>query len=464
MKRATPRATCARSSVVRGSCSTPSSSSPRLAAAAPARAAKWESAPHPRRVPDARAGRGAPGQRCWPARIPRSRLRRARSPSAPPWPHGWTAPNTSTSGDPRRCATTAGRRTRSVAAFRPRHAAAGDHRREVQAFSDALARAGHYSARTRQKALVLLGRIFKVAQIEHDHPTNPVTLVSKGTVPAGEVVYFTHAEVALIAEQADPEDADLFTVMSRIGHRRGEIVAVRWRNVDFDGQQVHVRRNYVEGQVDTPKDREIRTVPLQADAAEILARRSLREHFTGPDDLVFATVTGEYLNPDNLSKRFTRGQGGSRAGTAARDARESPAYVRDLRRRHARGHAPGRAALARALRPQDDHALHRRARQARRRRAADRAHPRRAPARAPMHRACTNHIKSLQRSATERHRFGSREPNRSVSGRLLIRRSLVRIQPGALSRGSIRAKHSGCVRLATRAVLLRSLSTVVHGS
>ena len=59
----------------------------------------------------------------------------------------------------------------------------------MQAFSDALAREGHYSARTRQKALVLLGRIFKVAQIEHDFPTNPVTLVSNGTVPAGEVVY-----------------------------------------------------------------------------------------------------------------------------------------------------------------------------------------------------------------------------------------------------------------------------------
>jgi len=187
-------------------------------------------------------------------------------------------------------------------------------RREVQAFSDALAREGHYSARTRQKALVLLGRIFKVAQIEHDFPTNPVTLVSKGTVPAGEVVYFTHAEVALIAGQADPGDADLFTVMSRIGHRRGEIVAIRWRDVDFDGQQVHVRRNYVEGQVDTPKDHEIRTVPLQADAAEILARRSLREHFTGPDDLVFATVTGEYMNPDNLSKRFTEAKAAAGLG------------------------------------------------------------------------------------------------------------------------------------------------------
>jgi hypothetical protein len=132
-------------------------------------------------------------------------------------------------------------------------------RREVQAFADALARAGHYSPRTRQKALVLLGRIFKVAQIEHDHPTNPVVLVSKGTVPAGEVVYFTHAEVALIAEQAEADDADLFIVMSRIGHRRGEIVAVRSRDVDFDGQQVHIRRNYVDGHLGTPKDHEIRT-------------------------------------------------------------------------------------------------------------------------------------------------------------------------------------------------------------
>ena len=212
--------------------------------------------------------------------------------------------------------------------------------------------------------------------------------MSKGTVPAGEVVYFTHAEVALIAEQADADDADLFTVMSRIGHRRGEIVAVRWRDVDFDGQQLHVRRNYVDGHVDTPKDHEIRTVPLQADAAEILARRSLREPFTGPDDLVFATVTGEFLNPDNLSKRFTEAKAaaglGPLRGTLENLRHTFATYAGDTP-----GVTPRTCSAGSGTPTSDDDALHRRARQARRRGPADRAHPRRAAARAPVHRACT---------------------------------------------------------------------------
>ena len=179
-------------------------------------------------------------------------------------------------------------------------------RRDVQAFADKLARDGRLSKRTRQKVLMLLGRIFKIAQLNHDYPTNPVTLIHKGTVPAGEVAYFTHAEVELIADHAETEDdRDLYIVMSRIGHRRGEMVALRFRDVDFIGGQVHVRRNYVEGAEKDPKDHEVRTVPLQDDAAEILARRSLREHYTAPDDLVFGNVVGEHQNPDNLSKRFT---------------------------------------------------------------------------------------------------------------------------------------------------------------
>jgi integrase len=184
-------------------------------------------------------------------------------------------------------------------------------RREVQAFADGLARATfedgrqRYAKRTVQKSLVLLGRIFRVAMIEHEFPVNPVALVTKGTVPKGEVVYWTHAEVATIAEHADEQDADLFVVMSRIGLRRGEIIALRWRHVDFEGEQILVRENRVEGATTSPKDHETRDVPLQDDAAEILARLSLRDEFTAPDDLVFPNDVGEHQNSDNLSKRFT---------------------------------------------------------------------------------------------------------------------------------------------------------------
>jgi integrase len=146
-------------------------------------------------------------------------------------------------------------------------------------------RTARYSKRTVQKALVLLGGVFKTAMRRHGFPANPSALVSKGTAPKSEVAYFTHAEVASIAEHAEAQDADLFVVMCRIGLRRGEMVALRWQDVDFDGEQVHVRRNYVEGIETTPKDHEVRDVPMQKDAQHVLARLSLRESFTDPDDL-----------------------------------------------------------------------------------------------------------------------------------------------------------------------------------
>jgi integrase len=177
--------------------------------------------------------------------------------------------------------------------------------RDVDAFRSKLLREGHYSKRTIQKALVLLGGIFKTAQRLHGFPSNPAALVRKGTIPRGEVLYFTHEQVESIAQHAEPQDADLFTVMSRIGLRRGEMVALRWQDVDLGRQQVHVRRNYVEGVETSPKDHEKRAVPLPPSTGEVLLRVAITSDYRDPDDLVFPREDGSHLSPDNLSKRFT---------------------------------------------------------------------------------------------------------------------------------------------------------------
>jgi integrase len=137
----------------------------------------------------------------------------------------------------------------------------------------------------------------------HDFPRNPASLVEKGTIPRGEVVYFTHDEVKLVCRHAPAADARLFLVMSRVGLRRCEMVALRWRDVNFEAKQVHVRRSFVEGEEGPTKDYEDRRVPLSKDAADILLPMS--EFSIDPDDLVFPRADGSHQNPDNLSKRFT---------------------------------------------------------------------------------------------------------------------------------------------------------------
>ncbi len=65
---------------------------------------------------------------------------------------------------------------------------------------------------------------------------------------------------------------------------RRELVALRWRDIDFPGQAIRVRANYSHGELVTPKSGKIRSVPMIPEVAQALARLSQRELFMGDED------------------------------------------------------------------------------------------------------------------------------------------------------------------------------------
>jgi integrase len=108
----------------------------------------------------------------------------------------------------------------------------------------------------------------------------------------------------------------LYVVALHTGLRQGELLALRWEDVDIEEKTLTVRRTITKdggklliGPTKTAKGR--RTVKLTRDAAE-----ALREHLTRqleeidglgdyyqPGGLVFASTKGTLLNPTNLRKR-----------------------------------------------------------------------------------------------------------------------------------------------------------------
>ena len=68
----------------------------------------------------------------------------------------------------------------------------------------------------------------------------------------------------------------------------GELLALRWRDVDFAGATIRVRASYYAGQLTTPKSGKVRSVPMAPDVATALARLGQRQDWVGDDDLVFA--------------------------------------------------------------------------------------------------------------------------------------------------------------------------------
>jgi integrase len=57
------------------------------------------------------------------------------------------------------------------------------------------------------------------------------------------------------------------------GLRQGELMALRWRDVDWQAQRIRVRQNWVLGEFGTPKSkRSTRSVPMADEVAGELDR------------------------------------------------------------------------------------------------------------------------------------------------------------------------------------------------
>lgn len=84
----------------------------------------------------------------------------------------------------------------------------------------------------------------------------------------------------------------------------GELRALRWRDVDFPRSVIRVRASYAAAELSVPKSGKVRSVPMVAEVAQLLAQLNARDEFTGEDDLVFCEIEGTWLNDDRLRRRY----------------------------------------------------------------------------------------------------------------------------------------------------------------
>jgi integrase len=170
---------------------------------------------------------------------------------------------------------------------------------------------------TRTKALVLLHGIFQRARKVYGLPSNPVADVEKPPqTRSGDIEVFSPEEVwALVRAAGSDQDGVIFLTAAFTGLRMGELLALRWRDVDFAGSLLRVRASYAGGALTAPKSGKVRSVPLAPDVAQALARLADRALFTAEDDLVFPGETGEFLDGSALRRRYkaTLGRAGLRA-------------------------------------------------------------------------------------------------------------------------------------------------------
>jgi integrase len=111
---------------------------------------------------------------------------------------------------------------------------------------------------------------------------NPCEGVELPAVPEPtEIRYLTLPEVRQLIDNAPAGafqelDRAMWLTAAMTGLRKGELVALRWRDVDWPAARIRVRANYVRGEFGTPKSkRSTRSVPMADEiggALDLLSR------------------------------------------------------------------------------------------------------------------------------------------------------------------------------------------------
>jgi integrase len=164
------------------------------------------------------------------------------------------------------------------------------------------------SPRTRNKLLIQLSGILGRAKKVYGLRENAASTVEKFQAKSsGDIEVFSPEEIwALVRAAESEQDAALFLTAAFTGLRMGELIALRWRDVDFARNVVRVRGSFSAGALTTPKSGKVRAVPLALDVASALAGLGRRAFWAADDDLVFVGDTGGYLDGSALRRRYKR--------------------------------------------------------------------------------------------------------------------------------------------------------------
>jgi integrase len=219
--------------------------------------------------------------------------------------------------------------------------------REIEAVLATVAKTA--SPRTVNKYRAVICAVFNYGRRDATFalPSNPAQAADKRREKdRAALVYYSHEEVEAVARALadgshrdparpavtdgerearrieDHQDAELIRVAAYAGLRMGELLALRWRDVDFTGHALTISRAMSAGVESSTKSGRVRRVPLPDQAAGALDRLSRRTDFTGAGELVFCNALGRPLDGSALRRRFKK----------ARDAAKlRPLRFHDLR-------------------------------------------------------------------------------------------------------------------------------------
>jgi integrase len=173
---------------------------------------------------------------------------------------------------------------------------------DLQDFADRLAGEG-LDPSTIRNTLMPVRAIYRRALARGEITVNPTTGLELPAVRGRRERIASPAEAAeLIAALAEPDRA-LWATAFYAGLRRGELMALRWEDVDLATGRIRVERSWDEreGAIEPKSRAGRRTVPIAAVLRDHLDEHKIRSGRT--EGLVFGATATRPFTPSNIRKR-----------------------------------------------------------------------------------------------------------------------------------------------------------------
>jgi integrase len=183
---------------------------------------------------------------------------------------------------------------------------------DVQRYVTTKQREGRVKPKTINNTLVPFKEMFTHAVRWGYLRENPAHYVEKPRVPHREMDFLTKEEIHCFLSAVPQDRYPFFLAAILTGMRLGELLAMKWSNVDWHREQYVVRESLYKGRFVEPKSASSkRAINLARTLLDALrthkARQSERRLQTGEvyqdHDLIFCTALGTPLDRGNVVKR-----------------------------------------------------------------------------------------------------------------------------------------------------------------
>lgn len=188
---------------------------------------------------------------------------------------------------------------------------------DVQKWLIALKEKG-LASKTIRESYGCLKRALDIAVQQHKLRENPCTGAKLPKVSKAKMTYYSKEEIINALKCAEGTDMYLILLLAtNAGLRRGELLALKWKNVDTENGIIHISENRVHGDKEvitkTPKSQSgVRDIPIGSHVLTILRKAKLEYQWKAnragfkDDDYVIHKEDGTPYHPDSLTQKWER--------------------------------------------------------------------------------------------------------------------------------------------------------------